>query len=243
MLASVAFGDFCLDKPGGVRIHVALQGDQINVNVSATDSWVGIGVPKSVSFDEMANGNFIVGGQGNVHDRSNSKAYNDRPDTHVSTVIPGTGSASTVNGVTTLSFSRKLAPSGAGLIAIDATKPFRLLWAHGTISPPGTSLDTFNYHGNNRGSFMVDLVHGNCASAVVPVVPPATKPTTTTNTTNTTAGSSHNATVPPAGKGKNGKKAKAKGKAVCNVNQTLCTKAMQAQGNNCVLGKCVKKAT
>jgi len=221
VLASVAFGDFCLDKPGGVRVHVALQGDQINVNVSATDSWVGIGVPKSVNFDEMANGNFIVGGQGNVHDRANSKAYNALPDTHVSTVIPGSGSSSTVNGVTSLSFSRKLAPTGANLIAIDATQPFRLLWAHGTISPPGTSLDNFNYHGSNRGSFMVDLVHGNCASAVVPVVPPAT-----------------------TGKGKNGKHAKAKGKAVvCNANQTPCTKAMQTQGNNCVLGKCVKKAT
>jgi len=220
LLATVAFGDFCFDMPGAVKIRVALQGSQINVNASAQAAWMGIGIPKTPQDDEMKLGNFVAGSGISVHDRALSLNINTEPNVHAMSLVPNASSASVVGGVQMLSYSRYLAPPG--LIALDATKPFRLLWAHGALKPgtTGTSFDNFEYHGPSRGSFMVDLVKGNCAPVVHPIAPTA---------------------APAPGKGKAGKGKGKKGK-VCRLNEVKCTKAMQAQGNNCMLGKCTPKS-
>jgi len=211
LMTGVALGDYCFNQQG-VSIRIALQGNQIHVNASAAAAWVGVGVPKSPTFTEMARGNFVIGGAGGVYDNKLEMDYNWKPDKLIRTVVNGSASVRTVGQMTSLSFSRLLQPVGQN--PINASAPFNLLWAYGALKPNLQGYAALDYHQTNRGHIVVDLVKGNCSPAPTPKPAP---------------------TVGTAGKnGKNGKTGVA-----CAAGRSPCTVKLQQGGQNCVLGACV----
>jgi hypothetical protein len=200
----------------------------------------------------MGLGHFVVGAGSTVHDRKLSVDQNHKPDVGgTNGFVTGTQNVSTMNGVIILSFERDLAPKGGN--PIDASKPFRVLWAHGVVGA-GTGFDAVQYHGSNRGSILVDMkAAGNCDEATLALFKGKKESTVASPPTPKTAGPGNmTAAAPtPKAKGKMMKGAKgkmmkaAKGKkavAECDMGKVKCTEAHQASGANCIVGMCFTPA-
>jgi hypothetical protein len=199
---------------GNYTVNFRQQGSKLQVTAKFSTNWVGFGIPRSVNEDEMPFADFVIGGGGSVYDKFLSAPQNTRPNTDkTGAFIKGTESVKTENGMTTLDFTRELAPTGRN--SIDATKPFRILWAGGAVQ--GQGFTGIQYHQYNRGSMMVDLsTEGNCDAAARALFP-----------------------QPAKGKAAKGKKGGKKAKAPCPSGKVRCTAALQGKGMNCILNLCV----
>jgi len=220
LFAATVLGDTCYQS-STVAMNFRLSGNVLQVTAQAMmNGWVGFGVPAPGSPGSMANGDFVMGGPGGVFDYTSNSARNIKPNVPgTNGFIPGTQSTNTANGVTMMSFQRQLSPPGYW--PSDPSQPFNILWGSGSATGGGYA--GFQYHGRNRGTFVVDLTSpGNCDPGTAATLSAAAGPRA------------------PVTTGKKGKKGGKKGKkaSACANGSMMCTSALQAQGANCIVGMC-----
>jgi len=204
-------------------------------------------------------GDYVVGGGGQVYDMILTIDRNIGPNmAGTGDYIPGTQSTSSIGGYQYLSFQRPLNP-GNGLLPIDTSIPFNILWAYGPMTA-GVGWSSVGYHREWAGHFQVNMnSQGNCDSATVAALQAAETPSPAKRAAGKKA--------PPKKAGKKvfptpapvtcaagqtlctsdlsstyqcivGACFYMPAVSLCQSGQTMCTAALQAQGANCIVGSC-----